>query len=98
MLCTKFSVLDVNSSFWQIQFDEQSAKLCTFSSHLGDIIIFKRLPFRLSSSEDIFKRECLVSFRILKVLKSLLTVSLCGGITTESLTRERLDMRVGPCA
>ena len=52
---TIFSVSDTSSGFWQIQLDEQSAKLCTFNTPFGRHM-FKRLPFVLSSSQDIFQR------------------------------------------
>jgi len=52
---TIFSVLDASSGFWQIKLDEHSAKLCTFNTPFGRYM-FKRLPFGLSSSQDIFQR------------------------------------------
>jgi len=51
---TIFSVLYASSDFWQIKLDEQSAKLCTFNTPFGRYM-FKRLPFGLSSSQDIFQ-------------------------------------------
>ena len=50
-----FSVLDANSGYWQIRLDHESAKLCTFNTPYGRYM-FKRLPFGLSSSQDIFQR------------------------------------------
>lgn len=50
-----FSVLDANSGYWQIRLDHDSAKLCTFNTPYGKYM-FKRLPFGLSSSQDIFQR------------------------------------------
>ena len=52
---TIFSVLDASSGFWQIKLDGESAKLCTFNTPFGRYS-FKRLPFGLSSSQDIFQR------------------------------------------
>ena len=52
---TVFSVLDASSGFWQIKLDQESAKLCTFNSPFGRYM-FKRLPFGLSSSQDVFQR------------------------------------------
>ena len=49
-----FSVLDANSGFWQICLNDESAKLCTFNTSYGRYK-FKRLPFGLSSSQDIFQ-------------------------------------------
>ena len=52
---TIFSVLDASSGFWQIKLDEESARLCTFNTPFGRYM-FKRLPFGLCSSQDIFQR------------------------------------------
>ena len=50
-----FSVLDANSGFWQIQLDNESARLCTFNTPFGRYM-FKRLPFGISSAQDVFQR------------------------------------------
>ena len=50
-----FSVLDASSDFWQIELDPESAKLCTFNTPFGRYM-FKRLPFGLTCSQDIFQR------------------------------------------
>ena len=50
-----FSVLDASSGFWQIQLDHESAKLCTFNTPFGRYM-FKRLPFGISSAQDVFQR------------------------------------------
>ena len=50
-----FSVLDASSGFWQVKLDPFSAKLCAFNTPFGQCM-FKRLPFRLSSSQDVFQR------------------------------------------
>ena len=49
-----FSVLDASSGFWQVKFDHESAKLCTFNTPFGRYI-FTRLPFGISSAEDVFQ-------------------------------------------
>lgn len=49
-----FSVLDATSGYWQIGLDRESAKLCTFNTPFGRYR-FKRLPFGLSSAQDIFQ-------------------------------------------
>ena len=53
---TYFSVLDASSGYWHISHDQESSKLCTFSS-LFDRYMFKRLPFGLSSAQNIFQTE-----------------------------------------
>ena len=50
-----FSVLDARSGFWQVKLDTPSARLCTFNTPFGRYM-FKRLPFGLSSSQDVFQR------------------------------------------
>ena len=52
---TYFSVLDASSGYWQISLDQESAKLCTFNSPFSRYM-FKRLPFGLSSAQDIFQK------------------------------------------
>ncbi len=51
---TTFSVLDARSGFWQLKLDDQSAKLCTFNTPFGRYM-FKRLPFGISSAQDVFQ-------------------------------------------
>ena len=50
-----FSVLDASSGFWQINLDPESSKLCAFNTPFGRYM-FKRLPFGLTCSQDIFQR------------------------------------------
>ena len=52
-----FSVLDANSGFWQIQLDHESSRLCTFNTPFGRCM-FKRLPFGISSTQDVFQATC----------------------------------------
>ena len=49
-----FSVLDANSGFWQVQLEHESSKLCTFNTPFGRYK-FKRLPFAVSSTQDVFQ-------------------------------------------
>ena len=57
-----FSVLDASSGFWQVILDSSSAKMCTFNTAFGRYM-FKRLPFGLLSSQDIFQRIMSDMFR-----------------------------------
>ena len=50
---TTFSKLDAKSGYWAIQLDEESQLLTTFNSPLGRYC-FKRLPFGLRTSQDVF--------------------------------------------
>lgn len=49
-----FSVLDASSGFWQVKLNRESAKLCTFNTPFGRYM-FKRLPFGISSAQDVFQ-------------------------------------------
>ena len=48
------SILDASSGFWQIKLDNESSLLCTFNTPFGRYK-FKRLPFGLSSPQDVFQ-------------------------------------------
>jgi hypothetical protein len=56
-----FSVLDTNNGFWNIELDESSSKLCTFNTPFGRYR-FKRLPFGLKCSSEIFQRKIVQCF------------------------------------
>ena len=51
-----FSVLDANSGFWQVQLNHESSRLCTFNTPFGRYM-FKRLPFGISSAQDVFQAK-----------------------------------------
>ena len=50
-----FSVLDLRAGFLQVQLDKESSDLCTFSTIFG-FFKYKRLPFGLKCSPEIFQR------------------------------------------
>lgn len=50
---THFSVLDAASGFWQLELDEPSKKLCTFTTPYGRYS-YCRLPFGVKSSPEVF--------------------------------------------
>ena len=50
------SILDARSGFWQVELDDKSSKLCTFSTPWGKYT-WKRLPFRLTCSGDVFQEK-----------------------------------------
>ena len=51
-----FSKLDAKHGYWSVHLDEESSKLCTFDSPAGKFR-FKRLPFGLNVSQDIFQQK-----------------------------------------
>lgn len=69
-MVTRISVLDASSGFWQIEFDLDSAKSCTFNTPFGRYM-FKRLPVQLTCQQDIFQRimlEMLEDFEDVEVV------------------------------
>jgi len=50
-----FSKLDASSGFWQLRLDEDSSKLCTFSTPFGRYR-YLRLPFGISSVPEVYHR------------------------------------------
>lgn len=57
-LCNKtvFTVLDLKDGFFQIELDEESTDLCTFSTPFG-CYKFLRLPMGLSCAPEIFQKR-----------------------------------------
>lgn len=51
-----FSILDANMGFYQIPIDQESSRLCTFSSPFGRYV-FKRLPFGVSPAPNIIYKS-----------------------------------------
>ena len=51
-----FKVLDVQQGFWHVELDDESSFLTTFNTPFGSYR-FKRLPFGLSSSPEVFQRR-----------------------------------------
>ncbi|XP_037046531.1 uncharacterized protein LOC119081601 [Bradysia coprophila] len=50
-----YSVLDLREGFWQLQIDEESQKLCTFSTPFGNYQ-FKRLPYGICIATELFQK------------------------------------------
>ncbi len=51
-----FSVIDTKKGYWHEELDHESSLLCTFNMPFGRHK-FKRLPFGLFVSQDIFQRK-----------------------------------------
>ena len=77
-----FSVLDTSSGFWQIQLDNESARLCTFNTPFGRYM-FKRLPFGISSAQDVFQRIMSEIFQDIEGVE----VNICNPKNKEELQR-----------
>ncbi|KAL9977016.1 hypothetical protein ACROYT_G014376 [Oculina patagonica] len=50
-----FSVVDTTKGYWHVELDHESSFLCTFNTPFGRYR-FKRLPFGIVVSQDIFQR------------------------------------------
>ncbi len=59
------STLDAAKGYWTISLDEESSKLCTFNSPWGRWS-YRRLPFGISTSGDIFNRVMSEAFADIK--------------------------------
>ena len=53
---THFSILDARSGYWNVTLDEESSYLTTFNSPIGRYR-FKRMPFGLKMSQDVFQSK-----------------------------------------
>ena len=53
---THFSILDARSGYWKVTLDEESSYLTTFNSPFGRYR-FKRMPFGLKMSQDVFQSK-----------------------------------------
>ena len=51
-----FSVVDKTKGYWHVELDHESSLLCTFNTPFGRYR-FKRLPFGIVVSQDIFQRR-----------------------------------------
>jgi len=51
-----FSVIDTAKGYWHVELDQESSLLCTFNTPFRRYR-FKRLPFGIVVSQDIFQRK-----------------------------------------
>ena len=77
-----FSVLDASSGFWQVQLDHTSAKLCTFNTPFGRYM-FKRLPFGISSAQDVFQAVMSEMFEDIEGVEVVVDDIIIWGTTQE---------------
>lgn len=81
-----FSKLDASAGFWQIGIDKESSRLCTFNTPFGRYS-FKRLPFGLSSSPEVFHRTVQQIFENVPGTKVYIDDVLIWGNTLEEHNR-----------
>ena len=77
-----FSVLDASSGFWQVKLDRSSANLCTFNTPFGRYM-FKRLPFGISSAQDVFQAVMSEMFEDIQCVEVVVDDLLIWGTTEE---------------
>ena len=77
-----FSVLDASSGFWKVQLDHTSAKLCTFNTPFGRYM-FKRLPFGISSAQDVFQAVMSEMFEDIEGVEVVVDDIIIWGTTQE---------------
>lgn len=56
LVTKQFTILDEKDGYWQIKLDKASSLLCTFNTPWGRFR-FKRLPFGLKSSSQVFQQK-----------------------------------------
>ncbi|KAI5750921.1 hypothetical protein M8J77_002494 [Diaphorina citri] len=56
-----FSVIDMKQGFWQVELDEESSLLCTFSTMYGRYS-FRKAPFGLASVPEVFSKKVIQIF------------------------------------
>lgn len=79
---TVFSSLDAASGFFHIPLRPDSRKLTTFSTPFGTFM-FKRLPFGITSTPEIFQRKMVETLQGLEGVKVLMDNILVYGVTEE---------------
>lgn len=79
-----FCVFDLKDGFHQIKLDEQSSKLCTFSTPFG-CYRFLRAPFGLSSVPEVFQRLTQKYFGNIKGVTVYFDDILCAASSKEEL-------------
>ena len=75
-----FSLLDITHAYWSVKLDEESSYLTTFSTPFGRRR-YLRLPFGISSSQDIFQRKVNETFEGLNGVSAIVDDILIHGKT-----------------
>ena len=83
----RFSTLDASSGFWQVKLDHESAKLCTFNTPFGRYM-FKRLPFGISSAQDVFQAIMTEMFEDIDGVEVVVDDVIVWGTTEEEGSRK----------
>lgn len=73
-----FSTLDIQNGFWHVELTEESSKVTAFWTPFGRYV-WKRLPFGLSCSPEIFQAKLQQALHGLKGIEVLVDDILCVG-------------------
>lgn len=75
-----FTVLDLKNGFWHVELDEDSKKLCTFSTPFG-LWQFERMPFGLCIASEVFQKYMFDTFGDLSGVKFYIDDAIITGKT-----------------
>ena len=56
-----FTILDLKESYWQVQLEDSSSKLCTFNTPFGRYS-FKRMPFGIKSASEVLQKKAYAAY------------------------------------
>ena len=90
-----FSKLDVREAYWHVRLDEPSSELTTMNTPFGRYM-WKRLPFGLKETSEIFQRkidEALGNLkgRVFNIADDIIVVG-CGSTDAEAVDDNKLNL------
>jgi len=77
-----FSKLDASSGFWQLRLDEESSKLCTFTTTEGRYR-FLRLPCGILSAPEVYKKTIHMIFEHIPGVETMMDDIIVWGLNRE---------------
>ena len=77
-----FSVVDCKKGYWHVELDHNSSLLCTFNTPFGRYR-FKRLPFGVRVSQDVFQRKLDEAFQGIPNVTGIADDIIVSGATVE---------------
>ena len=86
-----FSVADTRKGYWHVELDHASSLLCTFNTPFGRFR-FKRLPFGVNVSQDVFQRKLDEIYRGIPNVAGIADDIIITGSTKEEHDQAFLNM------
>ena len=86
-----FSVADTSKGYWHVELDDESSLLCTFNTPFGRYR-FKRLPFGVCVSQDIFQRKLDDVYRNIPNVTNIADDIIIAGSTQQEHDQAFLNM------